>query len=110
MAHSLKAGRILDEESQPTLSDGTAGGIEHGSITFELCRNLVDDFVLLREEEIRAALRFILQNHHLLVEGAGALSVAAFLQQEKRWKGKNVVLVLSGSKLSLNALREVLKD
>ena len=110
MAHSLKAGRILDEESLPTLSDGTAGGIEPGSITFELCRDLVDDFVLLSEEEIRAALRFILQNHHLLVEGAGALSVAAFLQQKKQWKGKNVVLVLSGSKLSLDALREVLKD
>lgn len=110
MAHSLQAGQILDEESQPTLSDGTAGGIEQGSITFELCRDLVDDFVLLSEEEIRTALRLILQNHHLLLEGSGALSVAAFLQQKKQWKGKNVVLVLSGSKISLEALCEVLKD
>ena len=42
MAHSIAAGRILDEPSKPTLSDGTAGGIEAGSITFGLCRELVE--------------------------------------------------------------------
>jgi threonine dehydratase len=43
MAESVKAGRILELESLSTLSDGTAGGIEAGSITFDMCRDLVGE-------------------------------------------------------------------
>ena len=42
MAHSIDADEILDIESEPTLSDGTAGGIEKGAITFELCKQLIN--------------------------------------------------------------------
>ena len=52
MAESIRAGRIVDMESLPTLSDGTAGGIEPQAITFELCRQLVDDYILVSEDEI----------------------------------------------------------
>ena len=44
MFESLEAGEIVDIESLPTISDATAGGIEPGSITFDLCREFVDDF------------------------------------------------------------------
>ena len=47
MAESAKAGRIVDMHSKPTLSDGTAGGIEAGAITFDICQNLVDGYVLV---------------------------------------------------------------
>jgi threonine dehydratase len=59
MYESVEAGEILDIESLPTVSDGTAGGIEPGSITFDLCRRLVDDFILLEEAEIIAAMRLL---------------------------------------------------
>lgn len=108
MYASIKAGRILDMESQPTLSDGSAGGIEPGAVTFPICQELVDDFILVSEEEIAAALRFVMEKHSLLIEGAAALSVAAFIHQIHRFKGKNVVLVLSGSKISLETLRKIL--
>lgn len=108
MFESIRAGELLDLGSLPTLSDGTAGGIEAGSITFDICRTYVDDFVLVREDEIASALRLILEKHHMLVEGAAALSVAAFLKDTKRFEGKNVVLVLSGSKISLDTLKRVL--
>ena len=108
MHASVKAGQILDLESKPTISDGSAGGIEEDSITFPICQELVDDFILLTEDEIISALKLILEKHYLLVEGAGALSVAAFIKQIDRFKGKNVVLILSGSKISLDTLRHIL--
>ena len=73
MAESVKTGNIVDMESLPTLSDGTTGGIEPGSITFDLCRRFVDRYVLVSESEIAAAMRVFMEAHHMLVEGAAAL-------------------------------------
>ena len=108
MFESIRAGELLDLESSPTLSDGTAGGIEAGSITFDICRAYVDDYVLVSEDEISEALRLLLEKHHMLVEGAAALSVASYLKDVERFEGKNVVLILSGSKISLDSLKQVL--
>jgi threonine dehydratase len=108
MYESVRAGEIVELASQPTLSDGTAGGIEPGSITFGLCRDLVDRFVLVDEDEIRDAIRLVLEKHYLLVEGAAALSVASFVKTVDQYAGKQVVLILSGAKLGLDGLRTVL--
>jgi threonine dehydratase len=108
MYESVKAGHIVEMESLPTISDGSAGGIEPGTITLGLCRECVDDWVLVSEEEIAAAIRMILEDHHLLVEGAGALSTAAFMQVKDRFAGKRVVLVLSGARISLETLEKAL--
>lgn len=110
MYHSIRAGKILELESKPTLSDGTAGGIEEGSITFEFCRRYVDDFILVSEDEIARSLLLILERQHLLIEGAAALPVAAYLRDPGRFKGGNVVLILSGSRIDLNTLRRILNS
>jgi threonine dehydratase len=68
----------------------------------------VDDFILLTEDEIISALKLILEKHYLLVEGAAVLSVAAFIKQKNRFEGKNVVLILSGSKISPDTLKHIL--
>ena len=57
MAVSVERGAIIDMPSLPTLSDGTAGGIEEGAVTFALCQALVDEYVLVSEAEIAAAMR-----------------------------------------------------
>ncbi len=108
MYESLKAGKIIEMESKPTLSDGTFGGIEEGSITFDLCRDYVDDFVLVKEEEIEEAIKFFLEKQHMLIEGAAALSVASFLKTKKKYRGKRVILIISGSKIPLDKLRMIL--
>jgi threonine dehydratase len=110
MYESIKAGKILEMESQPTISDGSAGGIEQGAVTFNLCKKYVDDFILVSEEEIKEAMKLILEKHFMLIEGAGALSVASFLKAKERFKGKNVVLIISGSKLTLDTLRDVISS
>ncbi len=108
MIQSVKAGRILDIPSLPTLSDGTAGGIENGSITFDLCRDLVDDYVTVTEGEIRETLRTFVETHHMLIEGAAAVAVASYLKMKERFEGKNVVIVICGSNISVRRLKEVL--
>lgn len=108
MAQSVKVGRIIDMASLPTLSDGTAGGIEPESITFDLCRTLVDDFVLVTEAEIQAAMRLLIETHHLLIEGAAGVAIAAFLKQKEQLRGKNVAIVLCGANISLAALKQIL--
>lgn len=110
MAESVRAGKILDLASEPTLSDGTAGGIDPDAITFPICQRLVDEFVLLTEQEIADAMRLIVEKHYMMIEGAAALSVAALLKRADAWSGKKVVLVISGKKLSVDTLKKVLSS
>ncbi len=108
MAKSVQAGRILEMESLPTLSDGTAGGIEQDAITFPLCQRLIDDFMLVSEEEIRQAMRLCIETHHMLIEGAAGVPLAALLKAPERFRGKTVVVVLCGANLSLETLKTIL--
>lgn len=108
MAASVQAGQIVEMESEPTLSDGTAGGIEPGAITFDLCRALVDRYVLVSEPEIAAAIRLMLEAHHQLVEGAAGVALAAYLKTQAGFAGRTVGIVLCGANISLDALKQVL--
>lgn len=109
MIRSLEIGRLVgDLPSQPTISDGTAGGIEAGSITFDLCRKYADDWVTVTEEEIRHNLIEFIDTHHLLIEGAAAVAIAAYLKVRERFAGKNVVLLICGANIGAAMLREIL--
>ena len=104
MYESVEAGEIVDIESLPTVSDGTAGGIEKGSVTFDLCRRLVDDFILLEEAEIIAAMRFLHDKEGLSIEGAAALPVAAVLKDSARFAGRRTALIVSGGRVDEKTL------
>lgn len=108
MAESVRAGRILDLPSEPTLSDGTAGGIEPGALTFDLCREVVDEFVLVPEEEIASGMRLMIEAEHVLVEGAAGVAVAGYLRLAERLRGQTVGVVLCGANVSLATLRSIL--
>jgi threonine dehydratase len=108
MIQSVNVGRILDLPSLPTLSDGTAGGIEAGSITFELCRDLVDDYITVTEDEIKESLLLFIQNHHILIEGAAAVAIASYLKIHERFTGKNVVIIICGANIDLETLKKIL--
>jgi len=107
MYDSIRAGRIVDSTSLPTISDGTAGGIEPGALTFELCRRFVDEFVLLDEDEIVAAIRLVQEQERMNIEGAAALSVAAALKQRERFANCRVGLIVSGGKIGDATLRGI---
>jgi threonine dehydratase len=108
MYECMKAGRVIEFPEQETISDSTAGGVEEGAITLELCRSVVDECVLVSEADILAAMKLILDKERWVVEGAAALAVAAYLQQAKNYVGKNVAILLCGRNIPLNRLRVAL--
>jgi threonine dehydratase len=104
----LEADRILDVPEQPTLSESTAGGLEPGSITLDLCKSAVDRAVLVSEGEILSAMRRILEEDHWLIEGAAGVAVASYLREANRYANKTVVVVLCGRNLSNEVLSRLL--
>lgn len=105
---SLEAGRILHFESSPTLSDGTSGGLEDGAITFPLCQRIVGRSITVTEEEIAAAMRHVIDTHHLLIEGSAGAAVAGFQKLRAQFVGKRVAIVLCGANVGIETLRQVL--
>ena len=110
MQESVAAGRILELESKPTLSESTAGNIESGAITLELCRKLVDRFVSVSEKEIVEAMRIFIEKHHMLIEGAAGVAIAGFLKERARLGGKRAAIVICGANISAEQLRTVLAE
>ena len=108
MYESIKAEKQLDLPSDPTLSDGTAGGVEMGSITFELCQRIVDEFILLTEDEIADGIRIGVEKHHQLIEGAAGAAIAGFMKQKDKLNGQRVVIVMCGGNISSEVLKSIL--
>ena len=108
MRAALDVGRITKIPLRPTLADGLGGNLEPGSVTYDLVQRYVDDVVVVSEEEIRAAIRFLALEHDLLAEGAGATAVAALLAGRVRDDGNPVVAVVSGGNIDAEVLAGVL--
>ncbi len=105
MVHSLRAGAPVEMEEQETIADALAGGIGlDNRYTFRMVQEYVDEPILVSEEEIAEAMAFTLKKHHLVVEGGGAVGVAALLHRRVREVGRNVVVILSGSNVDLSLL------
>lgn len=108
MYHSLRAGAPIEMEEEDTIADALVGNIGvNNKYTFRIVQEYVDDTVLVSDEEIAAAMAFALEKHHLVVEGGGAVGVAALLHQRAGGLGQNVVVVVSGSNVSLPLLLNI---
>jgi len=94
----------------PNLDNGVAGNIERDSITWKMCRQLVDEVVLIDEEGIADAMRWALEVHHLVMEGSGALGIAALRAGLGGLAGRHVAVVITGRNVDAASLREVLAD
>jgi len=108
MIHSINKGEILDLDSKPTLSDGTAGGVEEDSITFPICNDNIDETVLVSETEIKNAMISFIENERLLLEGAAGTAVATLIKMKDKLKGKRVGVVICGGNISLDIIKNIL--
>ena len=97
MMASVRAGRIVDLPSLPTLSDGTAGGVEADAITFDLVRAVVDEWVAVEEDAIADAMAHVQQAHDMGIEGAAGVAVAALNQVTVVGDGPVVVVICGGN-------------
>ncbi|TKJ29348.1 MAG: hydroxyectoine utilization dehydratase EutB [Chloroflexi bacterium B3_Chlor] len=111
MYHSLRAGSPIRMPEEDTIADALVGGIGvDNQYTFRLAQNLVDDFVLVSDEEIAAAMVFALKGHHLVVEGGGAVGIAALLHGQVKEVGRNIVVVVSGGNVDTPVLLEIVQS
>jgi threonine dehydratase len=67
--------------------------MEPGAITFDICRKIVDDYILVSEDEIKNAIIALIKSQHLLVEGAAAVALASLIKNAKQYQNKNGLAV-----------------
>lgn len=104
---AVGAGGQVTVDIGETLADGTAGNIEPGAVTPGLIERYVDQLVTVSEEEIRAAIRYLIRERGLIAEGSGAVAVAALLAGKVTSRGR-AVAVVSGRNIALPTLASVL--
>jgi threonine dehydratase len=107
MAASIAAGRLVGIDERESIADAVAGGIEPGSITFPLCRELARAIEVVPERLIARAMGLFEASHGRIVEGAGALPLAAMLRAPAKWAGRTVVAVVSGGNVAPGRFRAV---
>ena len=110
MVQSLRAGEPIEMEEEPTLADALAGGIGLSNrYTFRMVQSYVDETLLVTEDEIGAAMAFALEHQHLVVEGGGAVALAALLSERIAVTGREVAVVISGGNVDVSTLLAVMQ-
>jgi threonine dehydratase len=108
MHRSLRTGRRVVLDHAGAFADGVAVK-QVGHETLRLCRRLVDKIVLVSNDEICGAMKDVFEDCRLILEPAGALSVAGLRRycERARWRGRNLIAVASGANVNFDRLRYV---
>jgi threonine dehydratase len=117
MAESIRAGKIVKIPQKPSISN-SAGGIEEGSITFDYCLQFLERPVIrVSEDEIKRAMDYIYHDEDVrqkskfrMVEGAGAIPVAALLQMREKVRGRVVVLCICGANIGTKFFKKCISN
>ena len=107
MAKCLEAGKVIDVEESDTLSDGTAGGVEPGAVTFDVCQAVIDKKIFVSEDAIAQSLYDTIFEERMIIEGAAAVALAALSQCESELAGKNVAVVVCGRNIAAPVLKRI---
>jgi threonine dehydratase len=106
----LERGEIYDTPETETLSDGSAGGVEQGSITFPICQQVIDRHVLVSEAEIASAMRAMAANENFIIEGAAGVALGAAFKTASDYQGWKIAVVVCGRNIALDTFRSVLEN
>ncbi len=108
MQASLQAGLPVEIEEKDSLGDALLGGIGlDNCYTFPMVRDLVDEVILVSEKEIAAGMFYAFDTHRQVIEGAGAVGIAALLADKTSLLGKNLAVVVSGGNVDPRLLTEI---
>jgi len=111
MYHSLKTGHPIEIEEKDSIADALLGGIGlDNQYSFRMVQEYVDDVILLSEEEIAEGMAFALHKDNLIVEGAGAVGIAALLTRKVRDIRGEVVVHISGGNVDIPLLLKIAQD
>ena len=107
MEQSIRQGRPVELGSVATIADGIAVK-RPGDLTFQLCREYVDEIVTVREDEIASAILALMEVQKTVAEGAGATPVAACMFQKVDTTAGKTVCVVSGGNVDVTTLSRVI--
>jgi threonine dehydratase len=109
MLRAMEAGRIVDVQEKETLSDGTAGAIEPGSVTLPVCSEVIDETVTVTETEIARAMRSVAAAEHWIVEGSAGVALAGLVKRAESFQGRKVAAVLCGRNIALETFLQAME-
>jgi len=110
MLNALNVGKIVATEEFETLSDGTAGAVEEGSVTFPICQAIIDETVTVTETEIAAAMRKLAESDRWIVEGAAGVALAGLIKTAAAYRGRTVAVVLCGRNISFDKFQKAVQS
>lgn len=112
MHYALAARSIVVAPDLPTLADGLAGNLEAQTLTFDLVQRYVDEIVLVSEAAIAHAICYYVRELHLVVEGSGAVGLAALLTGKLRLPPdcRRVVNLVTGRNIAGQTLTKLLNE
>jgi threonine dehydratase len=111
MVESIKADRIMEVDEQPSLADALVGGLGSANhYTIRMVKQYMDESVLVSEDEIAAGMVFALERDHQVLEGGGAVGIAALLAKKVMPLGRHIVVVASGGNASIPALIDLVQQ
>ena len=108
MVVSMESGKIECLDDVSTIADGIKVK-EPGVNTFDFCQKYVDEIVTVTDDEISSAILALIEQHKLIAEGAGAVSVAAAMFNKVPIKGKRTVCLVSGGNIDVTIISRVIK-
>lgn len=100
LMRALEAGHIFDVPETETISDGTAGGVEPGSVTLDLCARTMDQRVAVSERNIKRAMWLFAEHDRWMVEGAAGVALAGLMPLAGQLRGKKVAIVVCGRNIT----------
>lgn len=106
MFNAVQAARCVETPIEETIADGLAGRFV-AEFTLELTQKYVDEVVLVSENGIKEAIKLMIENEHMLIEGAAAVGIAALLEKKIKTHGK-IVVILTGRNIHSQVLKEIL--
>ncbi|GAX91068.1 threonine ammonia-lyase [Effusibacillus lacus] len=108
MFASLRAGQVQTLDYAETIADGILVK-RPGELTFDLVRQYVDDVIMVDDDKITKAMLLLMERSKLVVEGSGAVGLAAFLDRQVSIRGKKVAIILSGGNVDVNLLSKIIE-
>lgn len=107
MVAAIKDNKFYDTyPNEETVCEALVGGV--GKIPFEMAKEYIDDILVIEEEDIKEAVKFLMKKEKTIAEPSAAIGVAAVLKNPEMFKGKNVAIVLTGGNIDEELMIELL--
>ena len=100
---SLQSGQIETNETADTIADGLRTNM--GSVNFPIIKELVREVILVSEEEISEAMKWVWERMKIVIEPSSAVAVAAVMKNKEKFAGKRVGIILTGGNVDLSGVR-----